>query len=189
MKDLALTVQEKANVKVFFKRRNMSLLKLMSLPKLISLEHKRRKKKWCIHDLLDVINNRTKIQHPWKNHKKFKTSCMTLLWPWTTNKVTESGKAQWVALSCRVLHWLHLWYLRKSKCKRFWQAKTLHWQKTCYLPWIHTRVKHIVNCLFNVCSNHTMFTEDKNPKHSFCSLYFWHTCDLKSKSRSSNQKW
>ena len=27
-------------------------------------------------------------------------------------------------------------------------------------------------------------TEDKNPKHAMCTLYFWHTCDLETKSRS-----
>ena len=63
-----------------------------------------------------------------------------------------------------------------------------------YLPWTHTRVTKFI--FSNVCSNHTTFklqtvdkNLDKNLESTFCSLYFWHTCDLETKSRSSNLQW
>ena len=41
-----------------------------------------------------------------------------------------AGKAQWAVSSCKLLHWSHLWCLRKSQCYSLWQVKTLAQLKT-----------------------------------------------------------
>ena len=53
-------------------------------------ESKKKKKKWYIHDLLDVLNNPREFQINQLEHKIF------------SKKVTEKYKAQCVVSSCKV---------------------------------------------------------------------------------------
>ena len=78
-------------------------------------------------------------------------------------------------------------YIPKSQQKE----QTLRQRrKTCYyhLETHHSHTDDAVYNLLNVCSNRTTFktTQDKNPKHAICNLYFWYACDIEAKSRSSN---
>ena len=78
-------------------------------------------------------------------------------------------------------------YIPKSQQKE----QTLRQRrKTCYyhLETHHSHTDDAVYNLLNVCSNRTTFktTQDKNPKHAICNLYFWYTCAIEAKSRSSN---
>ena len=58
-KDLALMVpKKKSTLKVFFSNEEICQLSLLNICK--------NQKQWYIHELLEVINNRTKFQIDWK---------------------------------------------------------------------------------------------------------------------------
>ena len=65
-------------------------------------------------------------------------------------------------------------------------------EKMCYTHTHTSHKKHTVLDLFNVCSNYvpSELQMDKNlNKNNNWSLWFWHTCDLKIRSSSSNLVW
>ena len=59
------------------------------------------------------------------------------------------------------------------------------------ISWIHnSHTKPTALDLLNVCSSHAHFKlQQIRIKKAICSLGFWHTCDLKIRSRSSTLIW
>ena len=60
-----------------------------------------------------------------------------------------------------------------------------------YFPWLYTsHTNQIVHNIFKVCNKHTMFKLQRaRIQNTICSLHFWHTCNLGTKSMSSNLQW
>ena len=86
-----------------------------------------------------------------------------------------------------------------KKKKRTWKANTQITQSNAklkklfsYVSLLHTsHTKYTLPELFNVRKKkHNFWSQvDKNLKKSICSLWFWHTCDLETRSRSPNLVW
>ena len=64
-------------------------------------------------------------------------------------------------------------------------------EKMCYLCPLNIHQSHkknVVMTLFNIRGNHTFvnYSGQLESKKTICNLWFWHTCDPKSRSRTSN---
>ena len=71
--------------------------------------------------------------------------------------------------------------------------KTVDRSKASWLSPLNSHQRHtIILCVIffmYVATIQPLNYRGQESKHSICSLYFWHTCGLKTKSRSSNLQW
>ena len=108
-----------------------------------------------------------------------------------SQKVVWTVNTQWMLPSCKVQHLSLLSVWENPNGKVFDKSRHFTNQKHVnYLQWTHNGITWIILCMICLINNHTAFelltTEDKYPRKAICSTFFWHTCALLTKSKSSN---